>query len=242
MPPSTATESAVIERSELALIVRLPIVPSIVTTPTCAVVVLSTSGRPIAAPAATAPKPPPSASAEMSRPVTASTTMPPPAPWICAPESMCAVCELESVSTATWADTATTPAVPANARPSESSARPAWMKICPPAVMFAFEVRCASVALVRLATRIAAPKPTTPPAAAPARPKKARPSSARTRTLPPATTVASMIAEVPRGTVVVIAVCVTPAPRFALSAIDLFAPLDGPVPVASEIWPSAFPP
>ena len=53
--------------------------------------------------------------------------------------------------------------------------------------------------------------------------------------MPPATTVASIAAEVPRGTVVVSAVAVVPACASPLSLIFFFAPLEESAPVTLRI-------
>ena len=133
-----------------------------------------------------------------------------------------------SFSTATWMPVAPAPAAPMNAIAWTIEFRVALTSIVSdgsslPAVILAFPPTRASTLLELVITSTAAPTPTKPPAAAPARPWKNRSSFARTRTLPPATTVPSIDAAVPSAAGEASALAV--GDDGAAAAIEAFAPL-----------------
>ena len=222
-PPASATDSERSETSDRAITLRPPTgpVPPIATLPTCAIDVLSTLGSESETPTASPPAAPPSTQSWMSRTALLSTKIPPPAARMRAPSAISACCSLVSLRTATWPAMPTAPVAAAIAMTSVFSVMPAYALTAPPAVTLALPVNVAVVALFTLPTRTAPPAATAPPAMATARPLNERPSSALKLTFRPAMTVPSRVTDVPRGTVVVIAVFVTPAPRTALSLIDL---------------------
>ena len=234
-PALTAIERASSETKESAVIRRPPAATEVSSRPIDAFVVLVTLGSASETPAETAPIAPPIASASTLRFVIASTISVPPTLGISAPLSMCAFCVLVSLSTVTCAATPTKPPAPAKPNADVRSKSLARTTRLPPAVMLAGAPTRASVALRMFATSTEAPMPTRPPAAEPTKPVKRSSSSATTRTVPPATMVASIAAEVPRGTVVVSAVAVVPACALPRSLIFFFAPLDESAPVTSRM-------